>query len=182
MKATFFVVGDQIDRYPETLQDIAARGHTIGVHSDSHDYRRIYQSVEAFLADLSGAAAKVEETTGRQVQLLRLPGGSINGYDQAIWEELLAELLRRGYVYHDWNVSAQDAVSTSVPAASIVETVQRQVAGHDYSVVLMHDAAGRRSTVEALKELIPLLKEQGYTFAALDAGVKPVIFAYPTMQ
>ena len=178
VKATFFVVGAQVDRYPEYLQMIVDRGHAIGVHSDCHEYKTIYRSVDAFLQDFAAVAGKVKEVTGQTVAMLRFPGGSINGYDRGIYQPLIAEVVRRGYVYHDWNVSAEDASSQHKSAAQITETVCAQVRTHDYSVVLLHDAAGRQTTIEAVRRFVPALQQEGYTFAALDAGVKPIIFAY----
>ena len=178
VKATFFVVGNQVDRYPELLREIADRGHTIGVHSDCHEYRTIYASVEAFLQDFAGVVQKTEAITGQTVRLFRFPGGSINGYNRDIYMPLIAEMLRRGYVYHDWNVSAEDASSKGKTAAQIAQAVEQQAGRHSYSVALLHDASGRQTTVQALRQLIPLLQQQGYTFEPLDASVQPIIFAY----
>ena len=181
VKATFFVVGSQVDKYPDLLREIAARGHAVAVHSDSHDYQSIYQSVGSFLDDFASVVNKVESITGQTVTMVRLPGGSINGYNQEIHMALLAELLRRGYMYYDWNVSGEDATSKVLSASDIAASVEQQVLKHSYSIVLLHDHGSSKNMVEAMRQLIPRLKEQGYTFAALDATVEPTIFAYPAI-
>lgn len=178
VKATFFVVGTEVDRYPDVLLQIAQRGHTIGIHTNSHKYSEIYDSVEAYLEDFAAACGKVESITGKAPTLLRFPGGSLNAYNSAICYQLIAEMLRRGYTYYDWNVSAEDASSQGKTRAQIVATVEQQVEKHNFSVVLMHDSAARKTTIEAVEQLIPELLAAGYQFSALDSSVPPITFAY----
>ena len=137
--------------------------------------------VGSFLDDFASVVNKVESITGQTVTMVRLPGGSINGYNQEIHMALLAELLRRGYMYYDWNVSGEDATSKVLSASDIAASVEQQVLKHSYSIVLLHDHGSSKNMVEAMRQLIPRLKEQGYTFAALDATVEPTIFAYPAI-
>ena len=177
-KATFFVVGRQVERYPEQLREIVRRGHAVGVHSDSHDFARIYRSVEDFLADLSDVCAKVESTCGVKPELLRFPGGSVNGYNQGLYMEFIAEVARRGFRYYDWNVSAEDAVAAVPSAQEILERMLGPIRSNSRSIVLMHDGDGHGSTVEALEELLRQLTAEGFRFRALDRTVKPVIFSY----
>lgn len=178
IKATFFIVGGQIPGREDILREIAARGHTIGMHSNSHKYSEIYASVDAFLQDYDLLSARIQEVTGQTPSVFRFPGGSVNGYDQAIYQELIAEMLRRGYTYFDWNVSGQDATSQSKSVAEIAGAVTEGVQRHRYSIVLLHDTSLRETTVKAVARLIPQLLEQGYTFAPLDNTVSPIIFSY----
>lgn len=178
IKATFFVVGSQIPGREEILCEIAARGHTIGMHSDSHKYGDIYASVDACLRDYDLLRARILGVTGQSPAILRFPGGSVNGYNQGIYQELIAEVVRRGYAYFDWNVSGQDATSQNKTAAEIAGAVVTAVPRHRYSIVLLHDTSLRETSVKAVERLIPQLLELGYTFAPLDPSVSPVIFSY----
>lgn len=175
--ACWFVVGNSITGRTEQLRQIASAGHTIGLHSDTHDYHTIYESPSAFLTDMAHLVQTLQENQ-IVTDILRLPGGSINHYNTGIYPELLAELLRRGYRYYDWNVSAQDAVS---PAASGDTVYHRVIDGvHNQngpSIVLMHDT--KSSTPAALPKILDTLQSEGYTFAALDSSVPPVAFGYP---
>ncbi|MDO5602319.1 MAG: polysaccharide deacetylase family protein [Oscillospiraceae bacterium] len=178
VKATFFIVGAEVDDHPAVLRQIAERGHTIGIHTDTHNYRKIYESVDAFLADFAAASQKVEALTGQKPAIFRFPGGSINAYNQSIYQPLIAEMLRRGYVFFDWNVSAEDATSYSVSKGAIVNAILSGAAKYDRSVILLHDSDRHENTVLAVKDIIETLSAEGYTFAALDNTVPPVTFSY----
>lgn len=178
VKATFFVVGSQIPGREDILREIAARGHTVGMHSNSHKYNDIYASVGACLQDFDLLRARIQEVTGQAPSILRFPGGSVNGYNQDIYQELISEMLRRGYSYFDWNVSAQDATSQNKSVADIASAVVMAVPRHRYSIVLLHDTSLRETSVKAVDRLIPQLLELGYTFAPLDPSVSPIIFSY----
>ena len=178
VKASFFLVGTAVDQYPEVVQEIARRGHTIGIHANDHTYATLYQSVDSFLLDYETVSRKLEFLTGKKPDIFRFPGGSINSYNRDLYMQLIAEMIRRGYVYYDWNVSAEDAVARQRTSESIEKDVREQIGNHSYSIVLMHDSAGKETTVDALRELIPELQQQGYTFAALDNSVEPIVFSY----
>lgn len=83
VKATFFVQGTALksDESKEILKQIAAAGHTVGIHTYSHDYTEIYASVDAFLDDFYQVWSIVTEVTGQEPSLFRFPGGSINAYN-----------------------------------------------------------------------------------------------------
>ena len=154
------------------------RGHTVGMHSNSHKYNDIYASVDACLQDFDLLRARILEVTGQAPSILRFPGGSVNGYNRDIYQELISEMLRRGYAYFDWNVSAQDATSQNKSVADIANAVVTAVPRHRYSIVLLHDTSLRETSVKAVDRLIPQLLELGYTFAPLDPSVSPIIFSY----
>ena len=172
------MVGNQIPGREDILREIAARGHTVGMHSNSHKYNDIYASVDACLQDFDLLRARILEVTGQAPSILRFPGGSVNGYNRDIYQELISEMLRRGYAYFDWNVSAQDATSQNKSVADIANAVVTAVPRHRYSIVLLHDTSLRETSVKAVDRLIPQLLELGSTFAPLDPSVSPIIFSY----
>ena len=183
VKATFFVVGagksGQADQ--ERMRNIAAAGHTIAMHSWTHDYKKVYASVEAFLDEFSTLYQYIYEVTGVRPQLYRFPGGSINGYDRGVYQEIIAEMTRRGFAYYDWNASAQDATVRPRPSADIAADCLRGV-GRELVVVLAHDSAARGTTVDALPAVIEGYQNAGYTFSALHPGVEQVTFGYPKIR
>ena len=180
VKATFFVVGEgktgQADQ--ERMRAVAAAGHTLAMHSWTHDYKKVYASVEAFLDEFSALYQWIYEVTGVYPQLYRFPGGSINGYDRGVYQEIIAEMTRRGFVYFDWNASAQDATPRPRPAWDIAADCLKGI-GRELVVVLAHDSAARGTTVDALPAVIEGYQGAGYTFSALHPGVEPVTFGYP---
>ena len=179
VKATFFVVGKEDERSKQWMRDIVAAGHTLGVHSYSHVYKEIYASVEDYLADFSKIYDLIFETTGVAPQIFRFPGGSINGYNASTYSAIIGEMVRRGFVYFDWNVSSGDAVKGGVSAAVLTANCLSKVKSLRRAVVLMHDSASRTTTVEALPRIIEGYQRAGFTFAPLTPEVKPVVYAYP---
>ncbi len=181
IKATFFVVGKTGAADQERMRKIVAAGHTIGMHSWSHDYKKVYASVESFLAEFNDLYQWIHEVTGVYPQVYRFPGGSVNGYDRGVYQEIIAEMTRRGFVYFDWNASAQDATAHPRPAADIAADCLKGV-GRDLVVVLGHDSAARGTTVDALPAVIEGYQAAGYTFSALHPGVRPITFGYPAVK
>ena len=180
IKATFFVVGYTIPGREAVLRQIVEEGHHIGIHTYSHVYRDVYASIEAFLDDFARASDAIEEVTGIKPDIFRFPGGSINSYNESWGNTIISEMLSRGYRYYDWNVGSGDAALES-DANTIYEAVIRQVHASSYSVVLMHDGGGNRSTTaEALPIIIDRLLREGYHFDKLTNQVRPTVFAATT--
>lgn len=182
VKATFFVVGTSASSTAnqERMRQIVAAGHTIAMHSWSHNYSKVYASVESFLEEFNRLYQWIYEVTGVYPSVFRFPGGSINSYDRGVYQEIIAEMTRRGFVYYDWNASAQDATRTPRAASAIAADCLKGV-GKDLVVVLAHDSSPRSTTVDALPAVIEGYQAAGYTFSALHPGVKPVTMGYPKM-
>lgn len=161
VKATFFVVGKEgyNDQYRRIVQD----GHTLGMHSYSHVYRDIYQSVEAYSQDLEKLHTYLYELTGVDSRIVRLPGGSSNTISRNGIQDILAYLGQEGITYYDWNVSSGDAASGYISAQQIADNVLDHVDQHNTSIVLMHDASGKNTTVEALPIIIEKILESENT-------------------
>ena len=180
VKATFFVVGSSAAsaENQERMRRIVAAGHTLAMHSWSHDYTRVYASVESFLEEFNQLYELIYQVTGVYPAIFRFPGGSINSYDRGVYQEIIAEMTRRGFVYFDWNASAGD--STATPAEpSLLAANWLAGIGRDLVVTLAHDSAPRTTTVDALPSVIEGYQAAGYTFIALHPGVTPVIMGYP---
>lgn len=171
-KATFFVVYTDDAEYTQYLQEIVDRGHTLALHSYSHDYDKIYASADAFLADMEKVFDWVYDNTGVRCSLYRFPGGSIKG-SKSVVAAITTEMDKRGFTYYDWNVSSGDG-SNLTTADNILDNVCPNIKSFDTPVVLMHDATGKTETLEALPKVLETLKEQGYTFEALNNQMTPV--------
>ncbi len=171
-KATFFVVYTDNEKYTSYLKDIVDRGHTLALHSYSHDYDKIYQSVDAFLEDFDKVYTWVYEETGVRPTLFRFPGGSTNGKTSVV-NNIITEMERRGFIYYDWNVSSGDG-SNLTTTQNILENVCTNVDSFDQPVVLMHDGAGKNATLKALPTLLETLAEEGYEFCSLDETLQPI--------
>ena len=177
IKATFFVIYRDGGAEKALYKRIVEEGHTIGIHTASHNYNKIYASVEAYLADFQKISAQVESVTGVKPEIFRFPGGSVNVYNKAIYKQLIAEMTRRGYVYYDWNSSTGDASGGSISVSDIV-SYSLSTGQYDKKILLCHDGPGHQNTAKALPDIIEGLMEQGYSFAALDNSVAPICFGY----
>lgn len=179
IKATFFMSGGESERSKEIMKAVADAGHTIGIHSISHDYNEIYASVESFLEDMNRTYECVSEATGVRPQIMRFAGGSINNYNRLIYPQLIAEVTRRGFTYYDWNVSGEDA-TTHATWSSIYNNVLNGIENNSTSraIVLLHDSADKQLTVQTVEDIIIALQADGFSFEELDNSVKPITFSY----
>ncbi len=177
VKATFFVVGQNVQANPQILKRIADEGHTIGLHSDTHDYAAIYKNGQNFFDDIENLAKRIFDITGQTCTLYRFPGGSSNTlykkYSGGTFdmEDIQSQLISRELTYVDWNVSSEDAVGYQKSAAQIHKSVLRQTAKQSPAVVLLHDSAAQATTAAALGDIIDSLMQQGYTFLPLSSSV-----------
>lgn len=182
VKATFFVVGGDTEKQRQWMRDIVDDGNTLGMHSYTHDYHKIYASVEAFLDDYYKLFTNIKEATGQTPTIFRFPGGSVNSYDYPVYREIVAEMLRRGFVFYDWNLSSGDASANYMSPKRITANILDNAQEFSRGIVLFHDAPSKDSTVEALAGVIDGLREQGFTFAPLTREVRPILFNYTDYQ
>ncbi|MDR0949579.1 MAG: polysaccharide deacetylase [Lachnospiraceae bacterium] len=159
VKATFFVVGKEDDRSKERILEIVNRGHTLGMHSYSHVYRDIYKSVDAFAADLKKIQDYLYELTGVKSTVYRFPGGSSNTISDVDVRTFIEYLDEQGIAYFDWNISSGDASINPLSVSTIVQNTTSSIDSHSVSVILMHDALSKKSTVEALPLIIEKILE-----------------------
>ncbi len=176
LKATFFVVPNGTDESAALLKKIADAGHAIGIHSATHEYNKIYASVEAYLEDFKTAYDRVYEATGISCELFRFPGGSINDFNESTRDDIIAEMTRRGFIYFDWNVDSGDAAGATW--TEMYNGVLNQVQDKNRAVILMHDHNNGYNTVLVLEDIIRALQsdKRNFKFDKLTKYVKPVQF------
>lgn len=173
VKATFFVLGK--DGYDDQYRRIANEGHTLAMHSYSHQYKEIYASADAFREDLYKISNFLEERTGIKPKFYRFPGGSSNTLTPIPIQEFIHVLSDEGIVYQDWNVSSEDASYQMKETGVIAKNVINGVGDNRISIVLMHDSVAKRTTVEALPIIIETLQQKGnVVFLPITEGTKQV--------
>lgn len=172
VKATFFVVGKTDEHSKQMYRRIVEEGHTIALHSYSHKYSDIYSSVDNFDKDLEKLSKLIREETGVTTHFLRFPGGSSNQVSDVDMTEFIKLTSEEGYTYFDWNVASGDATSGSYSVQDLVDNVVTGVSNFQVSVVLMHDASDKDSTVEALPKIIKKLKAEGCQMLPIDDNTK----------
>lgn len=156
VKATFFVIGKEDEQSIKRYQRIVEEGHALGMHSYSHKYDEIYDSLDAFSMDFSKLQEFLYEHTGVWSRICRFPGGSSNEVSGVPMQELITYLDEQDITYYDWNISAGDASNNYISAEAILQNCLGKIENYNTAVILMHDAANKKTTVEAL----PILLEQ----------------------
>ena len=170
VKATFFVTNVR-PKYQTCIAKEVRAGHAVGVHSFSHEYRKIYRSEAAYWSDFNRMNDIIKKQTGKPVTLLRFPGGSSNtvsrNYKEGIMKRLAKQADAKGLTYVDWNVYDGDAGETTSPH-QVYKNIIRGVKGRKKSIVLCHDV--KSYTVNAMDRTIRWCLAHGYTFKVLEPG------------
>lgn len=168
IKATFFVTNSGPDELIKREYD---EGHTVGLHTASHNYSIVYNSVDSYFRDLGSVSDRVKRITGVESKIIRFPGGSSNTvsrrYVPGIMSTLTSEVINRGYRYYDWNLSSGDAAGGAPPSSNdIYNNVVSRLSKDRVNMVLMHDI--KPYTRDALRDIIRYGKENGYTFDKIE--------------
>ena len=167
IKATFFVLGSNVEKNPEMVKRMYDEGHFIANHGYSHVYETIYQSPQAVLDEYNRCNQVVRDALGEQEynsHLFRFPGGLVGGKYADVKNQANDLLLQNDVVHVDWNALNGDSETTSPTIEYEVQRIQETVGEKQSVVILMHDAQAKTVTVEALPSIIDYLKGQGYEF------------------
>ncbi len=168
-KATFFVTCCDPD-YMDCIGRAFREGHSIGVHTKTHDYYTLYANEQAFFDDFLAVEDAIYEQTGQYTKLFRFPGGSSNtvsrNYNIGIMTRLAKIMTDMGYVYFDWSVDSGDALGGAKTSYAVANNVADGCSEETVSVVLQHDTKG--FSVDAVETILRWGRNRGYTFKALD--------------
>lgn len=161
VKATFFVVGKTDEESIKAYQRIVSEGHTLAMHSYSHKYAEVYGSEESFIQDLEELQEYLYQITGVWSRYYRFPGGSSNAVSRVDIQELIQYLDESDITYFDWNIASGDAVSDILSAETITRNCVSGIDSRPESMILMHDALEKNTTVEALPQIIEQIQGRG---------------------
>ena len=159
VKATFFVVGDWVDKYPETVKALHDAGHEVMNHSNTHAHMS-QLSKDEIIADVEACNDKIEAVTGVRPTLIRPPYGE---YD----DNVITAIRSIGMEPIQWDVDSLDWKDLEAP--EIIKRVTGKV--QSGSIVLFHNAA--LHTPEALPTIIETLLQEGYTFVPISEIILP---------
>jgi len=166
VKATFFVT-NQFSSYQHLIKKESDEGHTVAVHTYSHNYDKIYNSEEDYFSDFNNINQIIYEQTGEYSNIFRFPGGSsntISRFNKGIMTKLDKKTRELGYIGIDWNVDSMDTSETSPD--KIANNVIKGIEENDKSIVLMHDI--KKANIESVDKIISYGLDNGYTFLPLD--------------
>ena len=169
VKATFFMLGKMIERNGDLAKRVYEEGHLLANHSYSHSYQELYATDQSFMAEIEKTNSLIKEITQEEpFPLIRFPGGGYNAGSYAAEKQRYKRLLQEnGYYFADWNSLNGDAEGGTRSAEQLLARI-KETSGVKNIVVLMHDAATKKTTPQALPAMIEYLKNKGYTFRRLD--------------
>ena len=169
VKATFFMLGKNIEAYKDITKRVFNEGHLPANHSYSHVYDNLYSSGTSFMEEIHKTESLIRNITGVEpFKLMRFPGGASNSGKYGTVKQSYKHLLQEnGYYYADWNALNGDAEGSSRTPEQLLARI-KETAKYDKIVVLLHDASTKQTTAESLPAIIEYLKSNGYTFKRLD--------------
>lgn len=173
VKATFFEVGSLIQANPDVARRVYEEGHLIANHSSGHNYEKLYSSTESFMNEINECYEIIKSVTGEAepFKLIRFPGGgyksSADSYSP-VKQECKTVLKENGFYYCDWDSLTGDAEGKKKNASELLAYLKQNLDTSESTVVLMHDAAAKQATADALASVIEYLMSEGYTFHRLD--------------
>jgi peptidoglycan-N-acetylglucosamine deacetylase len=160
--ATFFLIGENVRRFPDAAARIAEAGHVIGNHTDTHPAAFALSPVSRIQAELSAAEWTIHEATGEFPSLFRPPQGI-----RSPW--LMQTVRSNSLIAVTWDDAPADW--NPEPSAVLVERTVKSA--HPGAIILLHDglntdhAANQSETVQALPVIIERLRAEGYRFVTV---------------
>lgn len=175
-KATFFLIGSEItEEKRPIIERIIEEGHAIGLHSNVHDFDKLYMGAEACVQDFEAQYKLLKEDYGIDTKIFRFPGGSACSYMNGQRQAYIDAMREKGYVGFDWHVSGEDSYGTPT-VWSIQKNVFEHIGDYKRPIILLHDINIADATVEALPEILGRLVGEGYTFETLE-GMDEYIYS-----
>ncbi|WP_153126474.1 polysaccharide deacetylase family protein [Peribacillus tepidiphilus] len=176
IKATFFVMANNSSYAKSGYKEMMKRGHTVALHTYSHDFSKIYRTKESYFSDLGKLEKFLEDHYNLRTKMIRFPGGSKNKSSRQygsshLMRDIIEELDSKGYTYYDWNIDSKDGISPSISENTIITSVLNGAKNKNIAVILLHDINSMKNTVRALPDLIEGLKEQGYVFDVISPNI-----------
>lgn len=171
VKATFFLVGSLIEKYPDVARRIYEEGHCLANHSYNHNYDELYADNVSFMTQVQKTDDLIKKITcdNNYPKVFRFPGG---GYKTGKFGEAKqnykVKISEEGFRYCDWNSLTGDAEAASPSAEHIIERLKKTTGDKEDVVILMHDAVAKTITLKTLPTVLEYLISQGYSFDTLD--------------
>lgn len=174
VKATFFVVGKEIEGKESILKRIYDEGHSIGLHTYSHNFKKIYISTEEFINEMIKTSNKIQAVTGFAPKLIRFPGGSSNRLT-AISLEVLH---KNNFKIYDWNVNIRDGIDPTLSVSQLVHNSHVIKGNKNVAILLMHCNFNNKNTVKALPTIIKYYEDLGYEFKAITESTAEYYYKF----
>ncbi|MBU3113418.1 polysaccharide deacetylase family protein [Clostridium lacusfryxellense] len=174
VKATFFVVGKEIEGRENILKRIYTEGHSIGLHTYSHNFKKIYRSCDEFIGEMKKTSDKVKEVTGFSPKIIRFPGGS----SKRLNDFTLIDIHKNNYKVYDWNVNICDGINPNLSVSELIKNSHTIKGNKNEAIILMHCNSNNKTTVKALSGIIKYYHDLGYTFKAITTSTPEYYYRF----
>ncbi|MCR1933744.1 polysaccharide deacetylase family protein [Clostridium tepidum] len=174
VKATFFIVGKYIEGKEDILKRIAKEGHSLGLHTYSHDYKKIYSNNKIFIDEMLKCQDEIYKVTGIKTNIIRFPGGSVKRLNS----DFKKELEDKGFKIYDWNMALTDGINPKAPVNKFYKEGIKGKKPLSKIILLMHCDYLNKNTCKALPNIINFYKNEGYEFKIIDDSVPEFVFPY----
>lgn len=174
IKATFFVVGKEIEGREIILKRIYTQGHSIGLHTYSHNFNKIYRSPEEFICEMKKTSTMVEAVTGFAPKIIRFPGGS----SKRLTAFTLDDIHKNNYRVFDWNANICDGIDPNLSVSQLIKNSQTIKGNKNEVIILMHCNSNNKNTVKALPGIIKYYLNLNYEFKSITEATPEYYYRF----
>ncbi|AYE33499.1 polysaccharide deacetylase family protein [Clostridium septicum] len=164
--ATFFIIGEQIQGQENTILRMKNEGHSIGLHSFSHEKAKLYRGNEGFLKEMLEDQESLYKVTGEKYHILRFPFGC-NNNTYKLNQSMIDLLHENNLRVYDWNTDSGDGANPNSSPETIIKKACSNK-NQNKVILLMHCSYMHKNSAKALPNIIKYYKSEGYKFKAID--------------
>ncbi len=172
VKATFFIIGSQIKGFENVIKRIHDDGHSIGLHTYTHKFKRIYSSRDTFIKEMLDCRDEINKITGISPNIIRFPGGSRT----RLTESYLNKLHSYNFKIYDWNMVTSDGMNSNTSPYQLYRDATKGADKLFPIILLLHCDYMHKNTCKALPNIIKYYKENGYEFKTISENTPELYF------
>jgi peptidoglycan-N-acetylglucosamine deacetylase len=172
VKATFFLIGNQIKDKEDVVKRIYDGGHSIGLHTYTHNFRKIYCDEDKFIQEMMSCRNEIEEVIGIAPNIIRFPGGSYKHLSKSY----LKKLHDNNFRVYDWNMDNCDGLNPKIQPYNLYTKAIKGSDKMDNIILLMHCTDMNKNTCNALPQIISYYKLHGYEFKLITDDTAELYF------
>lgn len=172
VKATFFLIGNQIKDKEDVVKRIYDGGHSIGLHTYTHNFRKIYCDEDQFIEEMVSCRSEIEEVIGIAPNIIRFPGGSYKHLSKSY----LKKLHDNNFRVYDWNMDNCDGLNPKIQPYNLYTKAIKGSDKMDNIILLMHCTDMNKNTCSALPQIISYYKSHGYEFKLITDDTAELYF------
>jgi len=172
VKATFFIIGNQIDGFENVIKRIHDDGHSIGLHTYTHKFKRIYSSRDTFIKEMLDCRNEINKLTGSSPNIIRFPGGSRD----RLTHTYLSKLHSYNFKIYDWNMVTSDGINSNTSPNRLYKDATEGNEKLFPIILLLHCDYMHKNSCKALPNIIKYYKEKGYEFKTISEDTPELYF------